>query len=162
VDYVLRAVVIGIGATAVMDVWGLARQWLLGIPPADMAFIGRWFGHMARGQFRHAAIAKAAPVRGERALGWLAHYLTGIAFAGLLALTAGPGWLQAPAMAPALTLGVATVLFPFCLMQPAMGQGFAAARTPAPWANRLRSLANHAVFGLGLYCTALVLDWSLQ
>lgn len=42
-------------------------------------------------------------------------------------------------------------------MQPAMGAGIAAANTPTPWKNRLRSLANHAVFGLGLYLAAALL-----
>ena len=42
-------------------------------------------------------------------------------------------------------------------MQPAMGSGFAASRTPTPLKNCLRSLANHTVFGLGLYLSALVI-----
>jgi len=43
-------------------------------------------------------------------------------------------------------------------MQPAMGAGFAASRTPAPMKNRIRSVANHAVFGLGLYLSAVILE----
>jgi hypothetical protein len=39
-------------------------------------------------------------------------------------------------------------------MQPAMGAGIASSRTPTPLKNSLRSLANHAVFGLGLYLSA--------
>ena len=34
---------------------------------------------MARGRFRHERIAAAPPVRGERLIGWTAHYLIGIA-----------------------------------------------------------------------------------
>jgi hypothetical protein len=43
------------------------------------------------------------------------------------------------------------VLFPFLVMQPAMGAGIAASRTRNPGAARLQSLVTHAVFGLGLY-----------
>jgi hypothetical protein len=42
-------------------------------------------------------------------------------------------------------------------MQPAMGAGLAARRTPRPQAARLHSLAMHVVFGLGLYASALAL-----
>ena len=42
-------------------------------------------------------------------------------------------------------------------MQPAMGAGFAGSRTPNPAATRLRNLGTHAVYGIGLYASALVL-----
>jgi hypothetical protein len=50
-----------------------------------------------------------------------------------------------------LLVGIGTVAAPFLLMQPGMGAGMAASRTPAPNAARLQSLLTHAVFGLGLY-----------
>lgn len=40
-------------------------------------------------------------------------------------------------------------------MQPGMGAGIAASRTPNPRAARLQSLVTHAVFGLGLYLAGL-------
>ena len=42
-------------------------------------------------------------------------------------------------------------------MQPGMGAGIAASRTPRPAAARVQSLLTHAIFGLGLYATDLVL-----
>jgi hypothetical protein len=101
-------------------------------------------------------------VRGEVALGWALHYATGIAFAGLLVAVAGPHWLRSPVPAPALAIGLSTVLAPWLVMQPALGAGIAAARTPTPWRNRLRSLANHAVFGAGLYLAALAIGPSAR
>ncbi|OVZ64709.1 hypothetical protein CDO44_00395 [Pigmentiphaga sp. NML080357] len=56
--------------------------------------------------------------------------------------------------APALALGVATVVAPFFILQPGLGAGIAASKTPRPNAARLRSLVTHAVFGLGLYISA--------
>lgn len=146
----------GVGATALMDLWlwGLRR---LKLPGMDMALLGRWLGHGLQGRWRHAQIARAAPVAGERLLGWGLHYGTGVAFAGLLALVVDATWWRQPEPGTALVLGVATVLAPFCIMQPAMGAGLAASRTPTPWRNRLRSLASHMVFGLGLYLSARVL-----
>ncbi|MFP5504715.1 MAG: DUF2938 domain-containing protein [Gammaproteobacteria bacterium] len=142
---------LGVGATAVMDAWGLARKPLLGVAPPDYAPVGRWIAHMPRGRFRHESIAASAPVRGERIIGWTAHYLIGIAFAAVLIGIWGPAWMQQPTLGPALAVGIATVAAPFLLMQPAMGAGIAASRTPRPAAARLQSLITHAVFGLGLY-----------
>lgn len=154
----LRAALAGAGATAVMDLWLLLLA-RLGVPVLDLALAGRWVGHWPRGVFAHAAIAKAAPVKGEHVLGWAFHYATGVAFAILLALFAGPGWLRSPTVLPALGLGVATVAAPWLLMQPAMGAGIASSKTPAPARNRARNLANHAVFGLGLYLSSLLTAW---
>lgn len=149
-------VLLAIGATAVMDLWGFARP-LIGWPAADYRMLGRWVGNMPRGRFRHASIARALPVRGENMLGWVAHYFTGIAFAAAFVGMAGAPWLEAPRLAPALLFGVATVAAPFLLMQPAMGAGIAAHRAPRPAQARLQSLITHAVFGLGLYLTARAL-----
>lgn len=153
----LSTVAIGIGATAVMDLWGLARQPLLGVAPPNYALVGRWLGHMAHGRFRHQAIAASAPVRGEQIIGWTAHYLTGIAFAALLIGIWGQVWIQHPTVGPALVVGIGTVAAPFLLMQPGMGAGIAACRTPNPASARLQSLITHAVFGLGLYATGQAL-----
>lgn len=152
----VRIALIGTGATALLDVWTMLLQ-RMGVRTLDFALVGRWIGHWPRGVFVHTAIARAAPVKGELALGWLFHYATGIAFAALLAGIAGSHWLRSPSAGPAIGVGVATVVAPWFLMQPAMGSGFAASKTPTPGMNRIRSLANHAVFGLGLYSTALLL-----
>jgi hypothetical protein len=150
------AMLIGIGATAVMDAWLLLLKHL-GVPTLNFAFIGRWVGHLFRGQFAHAAIAKAVPIRGELAWGWLTHYAVGMAFATVLVGLQGADWVRSPTLLPALAVGVCTVAAPLLVMQPAMGSGFAASRTPTPLKNCLRSLANHTVFGFGLYLSALAI-----
>lgn len=150
------AMLIGIGATAVMDAWLLLLR-RLGIPTLNFAFIGRWVGHLLRGRFSHAAIAKATPIRGELAWGWLTHYAVGVAFATVLIGIQGAQWIYSPTLLPALAVGISTVAAPLLVMQPAMGSGFAASRTPTPLKNCLRSLANHTVFGLGLYLCAQVI-----
>lgn len=150
-----RVLLIGIGATVVLDLWLLALQ-RLGIPTLNFALLGRWFGHLLRGQLAHEAIAKAQPIHRELALGWLAHYAIGIAFAAVLLGLQGPDWARQPTLAPALGFGLLTVLAPLLLLQPAIGAGLASRRTATPMKNVLRSLANHAVFGLGLYLSSLL------
>jgi hypothetical protein len=103
----------------------------------------------------HRRIADAAPVRGELALGWAAHYAMGIAFASLLVALQGPESAGSPSFLPALLPGMGTVVAPLFVMQPAMGAGIAPSRTAAPVRNSLKSLLNHSVFGAGLYLAAL-------
>ncbi|MFT3954074.1 MAG: DUF2938 domain-containing protein [Piscinibacter sp.] len=147
---------VGIGATAVMDLWLLLLR-RLGVPTLNFAFIGRWVGHLPRGRFVHPAIARAPAVPAELALGWLTHYGVGVLFAGLLVALQGTAWLQQPRLLPAVAVGMATVAAPLFVMQPAMGAGIASSRTATPLKNVLRSLANHTVFGVGLYLAARLL-----
>ncbi|MGS1010425.1 DUF2938 domain-containing protein [Achromobacter anxifer] len=151
-----RVVLIGIGATVVMDLWGMVQK-ALGMPTLGYALVGRWAGHLCRGKVSHTNIGRAEPIPGESPLGWTIHYAVGLAFAALLVGIQGPAWLRDPTWLPALAVGLATVVMPFFVMQPAMGAGIAASRTPTPWRNRLRSLATHAVFGCGLYLSAAAL-----
>jgi hypothetical protein len=150
-SYLTYAVLTGAGATAVMDIWTIARQRLLGIPPADYGLVGRWLAWLARGRFRHDRIAASPPVRGERVIGWIAHYLIGIGIAAVLLAVWGLDWIRYPTLGPALIVGIGSVAAPFLVMQPGMGAGIAASRTPRPNAARLQSLVTHAIFGLGLY-----------
>jgi hypothetical protein len=143
--------VIGLCATLVMDAWSWLRQPLLGVAPPNYAMVGRWLLHMRHGQFRHTAIAASPAMPGEKTVGWLAHYLTGLAFAGILLAIEGQSWAHQPTLVPALLVGIGTVAAPFLLMQPGMGAGIAASRTPAPNNARLQSLLTHAIFGIGLY-----------
>ncbi|KER70388.1 hypothetical protein HR51_17815 [Burkholderia cepacia] len=156
-DVLLNLLLIGAGATLVMDLWTLFRRRAFGIPSLDYALVGRWIGHMMQGRFRHVSIGAAAPVPGERALGWIAHYAIGIAFAALPVALAGTEWIGTPTPLPALVAGLASVVAPFFVMQPAFGFGIAASRTPNPGVARRRSLITHLSYGVGLYLTAVTL-----
>ncbi|MBK4992342.1 DUF2938 domain-containing protein [Pseudomonas sp. S37] len=147
------ALPIGIGATVVMDLWGLLLR-RLGVATLNFAMVGRWAGHLLRGCVRHQAIAKAEPVRNELAWGWGIHYAIGVLFAMLLVAIVWEGWLLAPTLLPAVVVGMATVVAPLGFMQPAMGAGFFASKTPTPARNCVKSLATHFVFGVGLFLSA--------
>ena len=152
-----HVIALGVGATLIVDLWAWLRLRIFHIQQPDYALVGRWFGHMPHGRFRHQRIGASTPIRGELIIGWMMHYLIGIAFAALLIGFTGPTWLHTPKLLPALTLGVTSVAAPFVLMQPALGAGLAARATPQPGRARAHSLATHAIFGIGLYLTALAL-----
>ncbi len=154
-EMVVRVLLIGAGATAVMDAWLMLLK-RLGVPTLNFGFIGRWVGNGLGYRWAREGIAKAPPVRGELLIGWVAHYAIGMVFAALLLVVFGAAWAQQPTLMPALVVGIATVAAPLFIMQPAMGAGIASLRTPKPVLNVLKSLINHAVFGAGLYLAALL------
>lgn len=141
-----------------VDAWSLVRRRWLGVPLPDYGLVGRWISGLPRRPFRHAPIAASPAVRGERVIGWVAHYAIGIAFAAALLGLQGSTWLDQPTLAPALLFGVATVAAPFLVMQPGMGAGIAASRSSRPNVARLQSLVTHAFFGFGLWAAALLLS----
>jgi hypothetical protein len=155
---VVATIAIGAGATAVMDIWLLVIK-SLGVPTGSFALIGRWVGHFGRGRFTHTAIGNARAIPGELAIGWLTHYATGLAYGAMLVGIVGLRWIESPTLLPALAFGIATLTAPLFVMQPAMGSGFAASKTPKPLVHCARSLANHTVFGLGLYLSATAFAW---
>ncbi|MFN4311405.1 MAG: DUF2938 domain-containing protein [Ferrovibrio sp.] len=153
-EVMLRIVAVGAGATLAMDLWGLVLRRVYGVTGLDYRLVGRWLGHIPKGRLRHDGIGKAAPVAGEAAIGWAAHYAIGIMFAAGLVAVFGVGWLQAPTILPALLTGLVIVAAPFLVLQPAFGMGLASSRMPDPTASRLRSLITHLVFGTGLFIAA--------
>ena len=145
-----------------MDLWNLFLKRTFSIPSLNYCLLGRWMRHMPEGTFRHANISAAPPKRSECAVGWVAHYTIGVMFAVVFVVMASSDWLARPTLLPALLYGVATAVFPFFIMQPSLGLGIAASKTPKPMQARLKSLATHTVFGLGLYISALGVSYLLD
>jgi hypothetical protein len=70
----------------------------------------------------------------------------------------GNGWLEKPLLVPAITIGLATVISPLFIMQPALGFGFASSNLPNPIGRVLKSIVTHLVYGTGLYLSALLVN----
>lgn len=155
-EFVVRALLIGIGATAVLDIWALVVTRVFGIATPNWAFVGRWIGHFPRGKFVHESIPRAPPIPNELAIGWITHYAIGIFYAAVLLAIWGVNWAHRPTLLPALLVSLIGLVAPFFIMQPGMGAGIASSKTPNPNAARLRSVITHTVFGIGLYVSALL------
>ena len=162
VTYFVNAVVIGVGATLFMDAWALLMKRALSVPLANYCLVGRWLCHMRGGTFMHASIATAPRVGSECIVGWIAHYLIGVAYAVLFVAIVSGGWLAQPALLPAVLFGAGSVLVPYLVMQPAFGLGVAASKAPQPAQARLRSLMAHTSFGVGMYACAVAVRYALQ
>ncbi|MEZ2128875.1 MULTISPECIES: DUF2938 domain-containing protein [unclassified Sinorhizobium] len=155
-DIFWRSIAIGIGATILMDIWAivLAKASVTGWP--NWAPAGRWFWHLGKGQVFHEDINAAEPYSHELALGWIGHYAVGILYGILLVLLVGADWLAAPTFLPAWIFAIVTVAAGWFLLQPGLGLGWAASKTPNPTKVRMLNLLAHTVFGFGLYATALL------
>ena len=151
-DFVVLALTMGVGATIVMDIWSLAIKYIYGVEPLSYGRVGQWVLGLTRSELVLATTRQ--PSHTEVALGWTAHYLIGIAFAIVFVGLMGAGWMSHPTLPPALVFGAATVSAPYFILQPALGAGIAASKTPRPNVMRARSFVVHLVFGSGLYIAA--------
>lgn len=152
----IAGILIGIGGTVAMDLWALLLARVAGQPRPNWGNVGRWVAHLFRGRVFHDDIGQAAPVAGERALGWVFHYAVGIAYGVIFALIAGRAWFGDPTFVPVWIFSLLTITAGWFLLQPGMGLGWAASRTATPWKARGMGLVAHTVFGLGMWGVALV------
>ena len=156
--FLIRAILIGLGATFTFDLWALVLKHAFKITPSNICLVGRWLRYMPEGIFKHSNIAASPQKSAECTLGLIAHYMIGIMFAIAFIALVGNNWLQHPTLIPAIIFGVVTVLAPFFLMHPSFGLGFAASKTSNPTQARFRSLMNHTAFGIGLYLFGLLVN----
>jgi hypothetical protein len=155
---VIEAVLVGLGATLVIDLWALFLRRAFSIPSLNYCLLGRWVLYIPDGTIMHESITATPRKPHECTMGWITHYLIGTAFALLFVLLASGSWLAHPTLLPAVAFGIATTLVPLFTMQPSFGLGVAASKTPNPTRARLKSLMTHTVFGVGLYVWAYLLS----
>lgn len=156
-DLLWRGALIGVGATALIDIWAILLAALFGLPRPNWGMVGRWVWHLRDGKVFHDDIGKAQPYAHELALGWAFHYLVGLVYGVILVLATGAAWLTAPTFLPAFILGIVTVGAGWFLLAPGMGAGWAASKTPNPTKTRVLNLISHTVFAIGLFGTALLI-----
>ncbi len=44
-EFLVRTILIGVGATVLMDLWAIFLKRAFAISSLDYAFVGRWLGH---------------------------------------------------------------------------------------------------------------------
>ncbi len=158
IDIIVAAVLVGIGGTAILDLISFLMERFFGVPATDWRMVGRWLGHMPKGQFVQRDLKRAMPVPGKHALGWVFHYLIGAGYGLLLVAIWGTGWLESPRIVPPMILVLGLLVLPYFVMMPGMGIGIAASRTPKPNVARLKSVLGHSIFGCGMFLTAWLLE----
>jgi hypothetical protein len=153
-----QAFLIGIVATIGMDLWATIVKYIFRLPATDWAMIGRWFGHMPRGVFVHHPISESPAIRHELAIGWIAHYVTGVVYGFLYLYIVVALFSSTPSLGSALVFGIATLVAPWFIMQPGLGMGVFATQAPRPDLIRLINLSMHVAFGASLFLGWLLLQ----
>jgi hypothetical protein len=156
-EFIFLALLIGIGGTALLDLWAQLLKAVLGLPTPPWHLVGRWFAGMRHGRFvHHRGIANSPQEPDELRIGWIGHYTVGVIFAAALLMIWGVQWAHAPTFFPALLVGLVTVGAGWFILQPGMGVGIACNKPPNPAVARLQNVLGHVVFAIGMYGTALL------
>ena len=152
----LLAALLGVAATAFLDVVNYMQHIIFNKPLTRYEFIGRWVIYMIDGVFSHQSIKSAPPRTGELMLGWFGHYAIGVGFALLMLAFTGFKWIRKPTFAPAFIVGLVTCSIPFFIMYPGMGYGIAGLDTPNPTMLQIKVLISHFIFSVGLFIAGWV------
>lgn len=153
---VTSGVLVGVAATVTMDLLASLFQRIGLTVGAKGQWVGRWYLGMARGRFVHSNIAETPEQPGERRAALIGHYVIGIVLAVLY--IGGALWLDlSPGALPvALGYGLATCVFPWFLLFPAMGFGVFGLKGPSELRMLATSVINHLSYGFGLWWSSLV------
>ena len=76
----IELILIGIGSCIVFDVWQRILQIFTSIPPSNWTLVGRWFiGLIYNGRLIANQLSLQNEVKHETPIGWVFHYVVGIA-----------------------------------------------------------------------------------
>ena len=149
-------IVMGLMGTLAMDLWSLVLMRIFGQPLPNWAMPGRWLGHLFGGRVWHNDIGASDAVEFEEGLGWGLHYGVGVLYGVVFAVLAGTDWLASPTFLPVWLFSLVTIAAGWFLLQPGMGLGWGASKTPNPWKVRVMGLVAHSVFAVGMWVPAVM------
>lgn len=144
----------GVFATVTMDILAAAFNRSGLTAGARGEWVGRWYLGMMQGRFVHDDITASSEQAGEKQAALAGHYVIGVVLA--VFYLAGAGWLGflPDKFVYAMGYGLATCVFPWFLVLPALGFGVAGWKGPAELKLFRSTVINHLSFGLGLWWTA--------
>ena len=148
---IIIAIVIGLLATAFLDIFSILLAAYCGTPKTEWRFIGRWFLLMRKGKFIHHHIAQSEHARGELFFGWFMHYMIGVGWSLLYFFWVYNILNSSPDLLSGSLFGIVTLVVPYMILQPALGHGFFAQKHPRPFAMPILSFLSHLSFGQALF-----------
>ena len=154
-NILINSLVLGLSATLIMDLLGWLRSSVFKIPSFNYAYLGRFFLILKDNEKGYRNITQAPEQKFERLIGWGFHYMTGIIFA-LIYTYIDHSNNTLETFISSILFGISTVLFPLLLIQPILGFGFFASKTPDQWISIKNSFVAHLNFGVGLFITQII------
>jgi len=148
-DIFLKATLVGVGGTIVLDLYALMMSRVLGVPATNCN------GRPLVRQYGSWPIRSGRAVQG-RTGDWLDRALRNRHWAPAVRAV-GQGLAGATDTPSSDDPRWVLLVAPYLMMMPGMGVGIARSRTPKPNVMRLKSVIGHSVFGLGMYATGRLL-----
>jgi hypothetical protein len=135
-------------AALIMIISGMVRLGSYQIVPN---LLGRWVAAIPTGTLVHSSILETPPFSHEKVVGLLCHYLIGVTLTSLFVYPHIRIWHRKIELRSAILYGIATCIFPYFIMFPAMGFGVMALKLKAAGTLMSVSFLNHVAFGLGIF-----------
>ena len=154
-DMICLSIILGVIATIVMDIFSLLRSYIFRMTSFNYALLGRWFLTLKHGQLIHDSIILSQNKKHEKMIGWILHYLIGILLSYVYLITK-LYFDNSNLFLIAIPFGLVTMLIPLLIMQPLLGFGFFASKTPNPIKSIQNSTFAHLSFGIGLYLADVI------
>ena len=151
----INVLIIAFVANIVMDVYEFLLERLLG-KTRDWHLVGRWVANIPKGSFILDTNDETLAIPGELALGWIFHYVVGIAYVGVYLFGVEYILGEPPSVVSAIGFGVITVVAPWFILMPGLGVGMFAINAGRANFVRAASLSVHAVFGIGIFLGIVV------
>ena len=148
---ILAGVIVGVAGTVTMDLLASVSRKLGLSAGAKGEWVGRWYLGIARGQLIHSDIATSPEQSGEVRVALVGHYVIGTTLAVLYVLGSKAVGLSPSSFFTAVGFGLATCVFPWFLMFPAIGFGLFGRKGSPKLRLFTTSLMNHLFYGLGLW-----------
>ena len=154
----LNGIVSGIVATLFFDIFQIALSFSYGIKKSNWALIGRYFIGTSRMEFIQKDIVNEPEEKNELLIGYLIHYIIGAIF-GIVYTIINFIYFDSPSFYLALTIGLITVLFGWCIIMPfAFNIGFFAQKMEDQKKILVQNLLAHYFFGTGLFFGLLIVN----
>ncbi len=156
-NIVVFCLFVGIGSTIALDIWVTLVKKITGIPPTDWGVVGRWLKAFPTGQFVVDNSNPNPPSTLEKIIGWLFHYVVGIAYAALIIIIFGSEFISAPTLLPTIVVGLILSTFAgLAILMPGLGGGFFGRLLPNKLVTYIYLIVAHGVFAFAQYGLAII------
>jgi len=145
----------GLLATITMDIAAVTaiKSGIVKLGPYQIVprLLGRWVGSFPSGKIFHTNILDTPPLPQEIPIGILSHYVIGLTLCSVFVLSSTKIFARRIDLWSAIIFGIATCIFPYFIMFPAMGFGVMGFKSFHESMLTFFSVVNHAAFGAGIF-----------
>lgn len=156
-NVILFCLIVGVGSTIALDLWTGLLARTIGIPATDWGMVGRWVLGMPSGRLVVDGTNETPPSAQEKTVGWIFHYGIGIAYAAIVLIVWGTGFIADPTLLPIIIVGLlASTTAGLLILFPGLGGGLFASKLPNQGVMIIYLIVAHSVFAAAQYGCALL------